>query len=97
MYAIPRGLAIVPLDGGEPRQLTTDGGANPVWPPTGSPIAYLGRDRDFWSVAPDGSVPSRLTAGAAAVSLTVSPNGRWIAYDRLVSDPHLQIVEVGTP
>ena len=47
VYAIPRGLAIVPLDGGEPRPLTTDGGVNPVWPPNGSPIAYLGRPHCF--------------------------------------------------
>jgi Tol biopolymer transport system component len=96
-YAVPRGISVVPLDGGESRQLTMDGGENPVWSPSGSRIAYVGRDHEIWSVRPDGGAPRRLTSRAATAGITFSPNDRWIAYHRLMSDPHLWIIDVRAP
>ncbi len=96
-FANRRGISVVSFNGDDPRQLTVDGGDSPVWAPRGSRVAYLGRDGEIWSVGTGGDGPDRLTSRAAAAGLTFSPDSRWIAYHRLVSDPHLRIVDIQVP
>jgi TolB protein len=93
VFSNRHGIAVVSFNGGAPLQLTVDGGDSPVWAPGASRVAYLGGDREIWSVGTRGGRPARLTSGAGAAGLTISPDGRWIAYHRLVSNPHLRIVE----
>jgi Tol biopolymer transport system component len=96
-FANRLGISVVSFSGDDPRQLTVDGGDSPVWAPRGSRVAYLGRDGEIWSVSTGGDRPDRLTSGAAAAGLTFSPDSRWIAYHRRLSDPHLRISVIQVP
>jgi dipeptidyl aminopeptidase/acylaminoacyl peptidase len=92
VYDRPRHLFLVPVDGGEPRQLTSGDGDDhdPAWSPDGRALAFAsarhdGRDvdnaADIWLVSADGGEPRRVTATAGpAASPAVSPDGRTIAY-----------------
>ncbi len=81
---------MVPVDGGAPVRVTDDQALNvsPTWVPNGDGLLYVSnRDggRDIYQVAltgaggPRGS-PVRLTTGLGAHSITVSADGRRLAY-----------------
>jgi dipeptidyl aminopeptidase/acylaminoacyl peptidase len=85
-------LFVVPVDGGDPRQLT-DGDfvdADPAWSPDGAELAFVSArhaERDYdnatdvWIVPRARGKPRRLTDTAGPISFPAfSPDGRTIAY-----------------
>lgn len=76
---------IVPVAGGESRQLTHDGNnERPRWSPDGKKIAFLS-SRDgtpqIFSVSPEGGEPTPLSfLSTGADTEYWSPDGKWIAF-----------------
>lgn len=53
------------------------------WLPDSSSIVFRTRitgTSDFWSIAPDGGGPTRLTIESKGSKPSVSPDGKWLAY-----------------
>lgn len=85
-------LAIVPVDGGLERLLTSEpqpragrgfGGGCFDWLPDSTGVVYAGRDGGLWLQPIDGGAPRCVVAGGeerAAQAPAVSPDGRWVAY-----------------
>ena len=80
-------IYLVPIEGGEMRQLTMAKAANynPRWMPDGSSIAFVStRDGEsqIWSVPLAGGEARKLsTISTGASGLIVSPDGRWLAFN----------------
>ena len=74
-------LFIVPAEGGEARQLTTNAAhdTEPVWSPDGKYVVFASwreGSKDIWAVSEDGGTPLRLTTfGGRETPLTVAPDG----------------------
>ena len=74
-------LFIVPAEGGEARQLTTNPAhdTEPVWSPDGKYVVFASwreGSKDIWAVSVDGGTPLRLTTfGGRETPLTVAPDG----------------------
>ena len=89
-------IVIANADGSNP--VTIAEGDNPSWSPDGTRIAYVGEDRRIWITNADGSDAQPITDGPDASGETVSfesgydwnpswsPDGRSIAYTRVVSE-----------
>ncbi|MGB2867035.1 MAG: S9 family peptidase [Bacteroidota bacterium] len=79
-------IYLVPVKGGELRQLTSAKGSNmnPQWMPDGKTIAFVStRDGEaqIWSIPVDGGEARKLSHIATEVSgLIVSPDGKWFAF-----------------
>jgi dipeptidyl aminopeptidase/acylaminoacyl peptidase len=79
-------LWLVPIDGGEPRRLTTAPGAdnNPRWMPDGKSIAFLSTrvgSAQVWVLPMDGGEARQLTKLPIDVgNLSVSPKGDKVAF-----------------
>ncbi len=78
----------VNVDGTDLTQLVQ--GANPVWSPDGSTIAYssnVSGNWGIWTVSPDGSSSTQLTVtqGKNQLAPSYSPDGKWIVYTSNVS------------
>ena len=76
---------IMDADGGNKKQLTTDGDARlPLWQPQGDRIAYLADrsgSREIWTVQSDGTGKTQVTFSEGSVSgYSWSPDGARIAY-----------------
>jgi Tol biopolymer transport system component len=91
-------LWLLPEEGGEPRQLTTDPTPDwaPAWSPDGMEIAiyaYRGGNRDIW-IVPVGEGPARqLTRGdRSELAPRWSPDGRAILYSVLTGQQGLYTV-----
>jgi Tol biopolymer transport system component/DNA-binding winged helix-turn-helix (wHTH) protein len=72
-------------DGGNPRQLTSEAGADitPVVSPDGRLIVFLSYrsgERHIWKMNSDGTDPRQLTSGEGDVEPTITPDGKWIVY-----------------
>jgi dipeptidyl aminopeptidase/acylaminoacyl peptidase len=79
-------IYLLPLGGGEVKQLTSAKGANysPRWMPDGRTIAFLStRDGEsqIWSIPVDGGEARKISnISTEASGLEVSPNGQWFAF-----------------
>ncbi len=76
---------IMDADGGNKKQLTTDGDARlPQWQPQGDRIAYLSDgsgNREIWTMQSDGTGKTQVTFSEGSVSgYSWSPDGARIAY-----------------
>ncbi|UYU18143.1 MULTISPECIES: LpqB family beta-propeller domain-containing protein [Methanoculleus] len=76
---------IMDADGGNKKQLTTDGDARlPLWQPQGDRIAYLADrsgNREIWTMQSDGTGKTQVTFSEGSVSeYSWSPDGTRIAY-----------------
>jgi Tol biopolymer transport system component len=86
------GLFKIPVDGGLPVPLTTDGGSNPVWSPDGTLIAYMGKDvsqrQPLLAVRPNGE-PVRLPSievPAGGERIQFLPDGKGLVYIKVGRD-----------
>jgi eukaryotic-like serine/threonine-protein kinase len=88
-------LWVIPVDGGPPVRVTDAANLNlsPQWTPDGRALLFVsdrGGGRDIYGVpvagngAPDG-VPERVTTGLGAQTITLSNDGRHLAYAQLRS------------
>jgi len=91
----PSGIAVVPLDGGTPVSIADQSSINiaPVWTPDGKALLWAssreGR-RDVYRVAVSRSgeprgAPERITTGLDVFSLSLSKDGKRLAYAALVT------------
>ncbi len=83
-------IYIVPIAGGEVRQLTNAKGQNnnPRWMPDGKSIAFVStRDgvSQIWTISTEGGEAKKISKIATEASgLIVSPNGKWFAFTSVV-------------
>ena len=82
----------IPIDGGEPRQITNRrGGTYPCWSPDGKWIAYLAREivsdekriTTIFKIQAEGGTPQKITTESNHVTaggIDWSPDGKTIAY-----------------
>jgi dipeptidyl aminopeptidase/acylaminoacyl peptidase len=79
-------IYLVPIAGGEVRQMTNAGGQNdhPRWLPDGKTIAFISsRDgkSQIWMIPVTGGEAKKISHIATEVSsLTISPDGNWFAF-----------------
>lgn len=77
---------IVPLDGGEPRAITSDGTSNerPRWTPDSQRIIYIsnrGGSGQVWSMDPNGGDAKQLTSiSTEAEGVLISPDGKTLLF-----------------
>lgn len=82
----PQQVWIVPLSGGTPRQITTEGEANqrPRWAPDSRRIAYIsdrGGSSQVWTMDPDGANPKQVTnLSTEADGVLYSPDGKNLLF-----------------
>ena len=82
----PQQIWIVPLTGGVPRQITSDGEANqrPRWSPDSKRIAYIsdrGGSSQIWLMDPDGANPNQVTnLSTEADGVIFSPDGKNLVF-----------------
>lgn len=79
-------IYLVPLSGGEPRQLTNDehSSASPRWSPDGEKLAFVSaRDGDdqIWTIdVSSGALKKVTTISTGAGDPVWSPDGKWVAF-----------------
>ena len=79
-------IYLVPIDGGDVKQLTSAKGANysPRWMPEGKTIAFVStRDGEsqIWTIPVDGGEARKISnISTEASGLEVSPDGKWFAF-----------------
>jgi Tol biopolymer transport system component len=85
-FAGPEGLALISRDGRRTRRVLDVPGGSLDWSSRGV-IAFVrqrGTRRDVYTVRPDGTDLTRITRDGASTQPTWSPDGRSLAYSRLV-------------
>jgi dipeptidyl aminopeptidase/acylaminoacyl peptidase len=84
--ARPRQIYVVPVEGGEPKQITRDGTANsrPRWSPDSKRIAYIsnrGGSSQIWLMDPDGGNSKQVTnLSTEAAGVMYSPDGQFLLF-----------------
>jgi len=98
--AIGRDLFLRTADGKE-RRLTASNDVKeeePIFTPNGKRIVFLRRgslrDIEVWSIRVDGRDPRLVSNGRDQYTPDISPNGRWLALENLIS--FLPVFELGT-
>jgi len=82
----PKQIYTVPVSGGSPRQLTTEGQDNerPEWSPDSAHIAFIsdrGGSAQVWTMNADGSAPRQIThISTEAVGVLFSPDGKKLVF-----------------
>jgi dipeptidyl aminopeptidase/acylaminoacyl peptidase len=86
----PQQIWVVPLQGGSPRQITTEGEANqrPRWSPDSRRVAYIsdrGGSSQIWLMDPDGGNAKQVTGFATeADGVVFSPDGANLLFTSAV-------------
>jgi len=82
----PKQIYVVPLAGGTPRQITTQGTSNerPRWSPDSERIAFIsnrGGSSQVWTMKADGSEPKQITSlSTEAAGVLFSPDGKKLLF-----------------
>src|SRR3984893_5274739 len=74
-------IYVVPIAGGEPRQLTNDehASSSPRWSPNGSKLAFI-REDQIWTIDVPGGALKKITSLFSGAGDPVwSPDGNWLA------------------
>lgn len=85
-----RHIYTVPMEGGTPKAITTQGTLNerPKWTPDGKQIVFIsnrGGDAQVWRMAPDGSGAAQVTKiSTEAGGVLVSPDGKNVVFQSAV-------------
>jgi dipeptidyl aminopeptidase/acylaminoacyl peptidase len=85
-----RHIYTVAMDGGTPKQITTQGTLNerPKWTPDSKQIVFVsnrGGDAQVWRMAPDGTAASQVTKiSTEAGGVLVSPDGKNVVFQSAV-------------
>jgi dipeptidyl aminopeptidase/acylaminoacyl peptidase len=74
----------VPVSGGDPVQLTTDGGSSPQWFDNGKSIAYVDKDGNLAVMDPEGKVKQTVAGLKEFEVFNIAPNGNHIYFTRRV-------------
>jgi dipeptidyl aminopeptidase/acylaminoacyl peptidase len=75
-------IYLVPVNGGEPRQLTNDehSSASPRWSPDGEKLAFI-REDQIWTIdVSSGALKKTSNISTGAGDPVWSPDGNWIAF-----------------
>ncbi|MES2521385.1 MAG: protein kinase [Gemmatimonadota bacterium] len=95
-------LWLVPVDGGAPRQVTSGRAMDesPQWSPDGRALYFTsdrGGGRDVYRLRlRDATEPERVTTGLDAHTITLSRDGRRLAYSRLRSSTNVWSMAIPT-
>jgi dipeptidyl aminopeptidase/acylaminoacyl peptidase len=73
----------IPAGGGEPVQLTSEGGSSPQWFDNGKKIAFV-RGGDLMTMNPDGSEQIKVTGISGFEIFNISPDGKKIFFAKRV-------------
>lgn len=73
----------IPSQGGEPLQLTDDGGTSPQWFNNGKKIAFV-KGEDLMTMNPDGSEQKKVEGISGFEIFSISPDGKKIFFSRRV-------------
>jgi dipeptidyl aminopeptidase/acylaminoacyl peptidase len=73
----------IPVGGGDPVQLTTQGGSSPQWFSGGGRVAFV-RQGKLWTMNPDGTDAREITGLSDFTSFSISPVGDMIFFTRRV-------------
>jgi dipeptidyl aminopeptidase/acylaminoacyl peptidase len=81
----PQQIWVVPVSGGAPRRITTEGNNyRPRWMPDSKHIVFIsnrGGSAQVWMMAPDGSSPKALTnISTEAGGVLVSPDAKYLVF-----------------
>lgn len=90
---------VMDADGKNPRQLTSDAGANlfPAVSPDGRYVVFDSNrggnpaTLNIWRMSIDGSNPRQLTQGEGEFFPACSPDGKWVLYTPLSSGGHMSL------
>ncbi len=74
----------IPVAGGEPVQLTNNGGSSPQWIDDGKSIAFVDKDGDLAVMDPKGSVIQKVEGLSNFEYFNISPSGNKIYFTRRV-------------
>ena len=74
----------IPVLGGEPMQLTTDGGSSPQWFDNGRSIAYADKDGNLAVMDPEGKVKQTVAGLKEFEAFNIAPAGNHIYFTRRV-------------
>ena len=74
----------VPVSGGDPVQLTTEGGSSPQWFDNGKSIAYVDKDGNLAVMDPEGKVKQTVTGLKEFEVFNIAPSGNHIYFTRRV-------------
>lgn len=73
----------VPAEGGDPVQITMNGGSSPQWFSGGGRLAFV-KGGTLWSMNPDGTDASEISGLSDFESYSISPTGEKILFTRRV-------------
>jgi Tol biopolymer transport system component len=90
-------ITLIAPDGSNSVELTD--GDEPAWSPDGSTL-YYSRDAQIYRIPAAGGAPQLVANTLGGRTPAVSPDGRWLAFSRTLSDSiktDIWILDLNTP